>query len=312
MSFYKTWIKNWTSTKLSGNTSEHSEKSQSKFQCHSIFSFLSYLGAYSTQKNLWRCSFIKRERTFEQAPNFQEILLNIQRNLSQNFNVIVFFVLELFRCLLNQKNLWRCSFIKRERTIEQAPNFQKILLNIQKSLSQNFNVIASFILELLSFIVCVYKYKFYNLYALLRSFIKTERTIAKPPNFREVIASTWTTYKQSFHDLGSLVLELLSSINGNTNINFIILCSFADFNKNWTNNWKNTKLWVSHNQYLNNLHQKFHWLRLLGSWVIKHYRVYIYINIIYLLFHGSIPHEVQQLGHPNFVCLFQLNLATLS
>ena len=37
-----------------------------------------------------------------------------------------------------------CFFIKHEQTIEKAPNFQEILLNIWTSLSQIFNVISFF------------------------------------------------------------------------------------------------------------------------------------------------------------------------
>ena len=39
------------------------------------------------------------------------------------------------------------------------------------------------------------------------------------------------------------------------------------FNKNRTNNLKNTKLWGTHYQYLNNPQLKFPWLGHFGSWV---------------------------------------------
>ena len=99
-------------------------------------------------KKLWGHPFIKREWTIVKAPNFHEILFNTWKGLSQNFNVIAFFALELGRHQHNTKNLWKCSFIKREWTIEKAPNFQEIFLNTRTSLSQNFNVIAFFVLEL--------------------------------------------------------------------------------------------------------------------------------------------------------------------
>ena len=43
-----------------------------------------------------------------------------------------------------------------EQTIEKLPNFQQILFNTWTSLSQNFNVIASFALELLVFVFYIY------------------------------------------------------------------------------------------------------------------------------------------------------------
>ena len=39
VSFYKTWTDNWKNNKLLGNTFEHSDKPQSKFQCRSLFRF---------------------------------------------------------------------------------------------------------------------------------------------------------------------------------------------------------------------------------------------------------------------------------
>ena len=93
------------------------------------------------------CPLIKPESTIEKAPNLQGILLNIRTRLSQNFNAVACFVLELFRCLHNLKHLLWCPFIKCEQTIEKALNFQGILLNIWTSRSQNFNVVACFALE---------------------------------------------------------------------------------------------------------------------------------------------------------------------
>ena len=51
------------------------------------------------------------------------------------------------------------KLIKMEKTIEKSANFQQILLNIQTSCSQNFNVVASFVLELLGFLsIYIYIY----------------------------------------------------------------------------------------------------------------------------------------------------------
>ena len=75
------------------------------------------------------------------------------------------------------------KLIKMEKTIEKSANFQQILLNIQTSCSQNFNVVASFVLELLGFLsIYIYIYIYYY-YALFQKLIKTEETIEKLLNF---------------------------------------------------------------------------------------------------------------------------------
>ena len=92
-----------------------------------------------------------------------------------------------------------------EQATEKSPNFQQILLNTRRSFSQNFNDVASFVLELLGFIFYVYTI----FYALLRNFIKTKQAIEKAPHFEEVITNTWTVHNQNLHALATLVLELL-------------------------------------------------------------------------------------------------------
>ena len=106
-------------------------------------------------------------------------------------------------------------------------------------------------------------------------------------NFEEVITNTWTTHNQNFPALGTLVLELLDSMFLCINRNFIIICSLMDFNKNWTNNWKNIKLWWSHYQYLNNPQLKLPCFRHFGSWVIRlNVSMYKYKLYNYMLFDG--------------------------
>ena len=100
-------------------------------------------------KNLWWCPLVKREQTIKKLPNFQEIFRSTRKSLKENLNTVAWFVLELFRCLRNPKNLWWCPRVKRERTIEKLPNFQEIFRSTRKSLSQNFNAVAWFVLELL-------------------------------------------------------------------------------------------------------------------------------------------------------------------
>ena len=122
VSFYKTWTDNWKNNKLLGNTFEHSDKPQSKFQCRSLFRFWVIKLPTEPKKSV-KVSFYKKWTNNWKTPNFQKILLNIWTTLSQTFNALACFIFELLSRLHNPKNLWRCLFMKRERTIEKTPNF---------------------------------------------------------------------------------------------------------------------------------------------------------------------------------------------
>ena len=99
-----------------------------------------------------------------------------------------------------------------------------------------------------------------------------------------------------FPTLGTLVPELLDSMFLCINRNFIIICSLTDFNKNWTNNWKNIKLWRSHYQYLNNPQLKLPCFRHFGSWVIRlNVSMYKYKLYHYMLFDGFKKNRNKQL-----------------
>ena len=50
---------------------------------------------------------------------------------------------------------------------------------------------------------------------------------------------------------------------------YYILCSFTEFYKNETSNWKSTTLWGSHYQYLNSPQPKSACLSHFGSWVTR-------------------------------------------
>ena len=150
-------------------------------------------------KKLWRCSFIKRERTIEKLLNFQKILLYIWTILRQNFSVVVCFVLEFYRRLRNPKKLWRCPFIKRERTIEKTTNCWEIFMNTRTSLRQNSNAVACFIFQLFRFLWDPYKLWIYP-------FIKCKETIQKTPNFLEVFLNTRTSLRQNFIAVACFVL----------------------------------------------------------------------------------------------------------
>ena len=103
---------------------------------------------------------IKTEQTTEKLPNFQQIVLHIEKSYSQNFSVVASFIFELFGFLLYIYILYFYALfqklIKTEQTIEKLLNFQQILLNFQTSFSQNFNIVTSFIPELLGFVFYIY------------------------------------------------------------------------------------------------------------------------------------------------------------
>ena len=89
-----------------------------------------------------------------------KIILITCTNHIQNFNVVACFLLELLGhwWLLLYLFLNFCvvlrTLIKTGQTIEKSPNFQKV--NIWTSFSQNFNDVASFVLELLGFVFYIY------------------------------------------------------------------------------------------------------------------------------------------------------------
>ena len=71
--------------------------------------------------------------------------------------------------------------MKTEQTIEKSVNFYQTILNTWANFSQNFNVVASFVLQLLGFVFYIYIYIIY-----LCSFSeinKNEQTIEKLLNF---------------------------------------------------------------------------------------------------------------------------------
>ena len=127
------------------------------------------------------------------------------------------------------------NLIKKEQTVEKSSNFQKTLLNTWTSFSQNFNAVACFVFELLDFVFDIYT-------IFLCSFSEFNKNGTKNlKNTKLWVICDQYLNNSSFHPLASLFHELLSFISGSININFIIICSFTDFNKNRTNNGKKKK-----------------------------------------------------------------------
>ena len=75
----------------------------------------------------------------------------------------------------------------------------------------------------------------------------------------------WDMSQPKFNVLGCFVPELLGFI---FYIYTIFICSFADFDKNGKNNWRNTKLCESHLDYLNNSQPMFECCKLI-HFVVK-------------------------------------------
>ena len=105
-----------------------------------------------------------------------------------------------------------------------------------------------------------------------------------------------TNLSQNFNAVASFVLELLGFLF----IHFIFLCFFVDFDKNGTNNWKNTKLCESHLDYWDMPQAKFQCLRFFSSWVI---RLSLYKDILYfyVLLQTLIKAEQTIEKTPNFM-----------
>ena len=145
---------------------------------------------------------MKTEQTIEKTPNFQKIFKKTWTSLRQNFKTVAWFFLELFRCLRNPNNLWWCPLVNNERAIEKLPNFQEIFRSTRKSLRQNVNPVAWFVLEL---------------FRPLRNpknlwwcpLLKREQTIEKLPNFQEIFRSTRRSPSQNLNAVALFILELL-------------------------------------------------------------------------------------------------------
>ena len=79
------------------------------------------------------------------------------------------------------------KLMKTEQTIEKSVNFYQTILNTWTNFSQNFNVVASFVLQLLGFVFYIYIYIFIYIYIIyLCSFSeinKNKQTIEKLLNF---------------------------------------------------------------------------------------------------------------------------------
>ena len=200
MSCRNTWTNYWKTTKLSGNILKTRTSLRQNFNAAACF-ILELFRRLRNPKKLWMCPFKKREQRIQKTPNFLEIFMNTRTSLTQNCNAVACFVLELFRHLRNPKKLWRCSFIKRERTIEKLLNFQKILLYIWTILRQNFSVVVCFVLE--------FYRRLRNPKKLWRCpFIKRERTIEKTSNCWEIFMNTRTSLRQNSNAVACFIFQL--------------------------------------------------------------------------------------------------------
>ena len=103
------------------------------------------------------------EQRIGKTPNFKEVNISTSTTHSQSFKVLGCFVLELLGFIFYVYTIFLCSvteFIKNVTNNWKTTKFQETLWNTWTRFSQNFNAVACFILELLSFIFCVYIFKF--------------------------------------------------------------------------------------------------------------------------------------------------------
>ena len=73
--------------------------------------------------------------------------------------------------------------MKTEQTIEKSVNFYQTILNTWTNFSQNFNVVASFVLQLLGFVFYIYIYIYIIYLCSFSEINKNEQTIEKLLNF---------------------------------------------------------------------------------------------------------------------------------
>ena len=89
--FDKNGTSNWKNTKLSVNTSEHSNMPKSKFQCRSFFRLWVIRLCFLLKKLYFYALlriFIKTEQAIEKSPKFGEVIIGTLTTHNQSFNVL--------------------------------------------------------------------------------------------------------------------------------------------------------------------------------------------------------------------------------
>ena len=190
---------------------------------------------------LW--TLIKMEQTIEKSPNFQQTLLNTWASFSQKFNDVAVFILDLLGFDFDICIIFLRSFSKNNKKGTnnwKGPNFQQILLIIPASLSQNFNVVALFVVELSGLVFYIYT-------IFLCCFSKINKNGTNNSAVTKLSANTFghsdkpQPKVQCCSCICSWVIRL-SFIYIYIYIYTIFLCHFSETYKNGKNNWKITQL----------------------------------------------------------------------
>ena len=150
------------------NHSDHLYKSQTTFQCRSLFPswVIRPPIAASVPYFIFLCCFIDFHKNGTNNWKITKLSANTFENFStsfsQTFHDVASFVPELlgfvFLYMLYLYAIFQ-KLIKTEQTIDKSPNFLQMLFNIRTSFSQNLNVVASFVLEILGFVFYISRQK---------------------------------------------------------------------------------------------------------------------------------------------------------
>ena len=210
--FDKNGTNNEKNTKVSANTSEHSGRPQSKFQCCSVF-VLELLGFAFYKYFVFLCFFmdsdkngINKWKNTKVSANTSEQSGRPQRKFQCHSFLCSWVIRVCFLCIFyifmlfydfdkNVTNYWKNTKLCESYLDHWGMSQTKF---------QCLRWFGSWVIRVSLYVDILY------FYALLQTLKKMEQTIEKPPNFMEVIISAWTTDNQKFNLLGRLVLQLLS------------------------------------------------------------------------------------------------------
>ena len=170
-------------------------------------------------------------------------LLNTWASFSQKFSDVALFVYDLLGFDFDICIIFLRSFSKNNKKGTnnwKGPNFQQILLIILASLSQNFNVVALFVVELSGLVFYIYT-------IFLCCFSKINKNGTNNSAVTKLSANTFghsdkpQPKVQCCSCICSWVIRL-SFIYIYIYIYTIFLCHFSETYKNGKNNWKITQL----------------------------------------------------------------------
>ena len=148
---------------------------------------------------------MKRERTIENTPNFQQILLNIWITLIQNVNAIACFFLELFSRLHYLKICEDVLLQNANKQLKKHQTFSNYFWTSGQSTAKiSMPQLASFF----SYLVVYTTEKTVKV-----SSYRTGKTIEKAPNFQQIPPNIYTIVSQNFNTIACFFYELFSRLH---------------------------------------------------------------------------------------------------